>query len=138
MQQEQMLTPTLMMFVSFLEAQDFPLLLEPKDLSSIQKITSGLYLGFVQVFFFYYKSSPKNSSTCGLCIETLESFSNNEDMMVTKISLNKWLHAVSKFMALFLLSNFSIVGELFWIKSWILKDLPYLFGYKPRPQTLNV
>ena len=45
-----MLTPTLMMFVSFLEAQDFPLLREPKDLSSIQKITSGLYLCLMQVF----------------------------------------------------------------------------------------
>ena len=45
-----MLTPTLTMFVSFLEAQDFPLLREPKDLSSIQKITSGLYLCLMQVF----------------------------------------------------------------------------------------
>ena len=74
-----MLTPTLMMFVSFLEAQDFPLLLEPKDLSSIQKITSGVYLCLMLEFFFYYRSSPKRQFYLWpLHRNTRELFSNNE------------------------------------------------------------
>lgn len=74
-----MLTPTLMMFVSFLEAQDFPLLLEPKDLSSIQKITSGVYLCLMQEFFFTTEVLLKDSSYLWpLHRNTMELFSNNE------------------------------------------------------------
>ena len=81
-----MLTPTLMMFVSFLEAQDFPLLLEPKDLSSIQKITSGLYSYVLCRFsFFIAEVLLKDSSTCDLRIETLAIMKS----MVTKNALKK-------------------------------------------------
>ena len=109
-----MLTPTLMMFVSFLEAQDFPLLLEPKDLSSIQKITSGVYLCLMQEF-----SSEvllKDSSTCGLCIETRGSYLATMKSMVTKMFLKSDYMLFQNPWLFFMLFDFSIVGEIFWIK----------------------
>lgn len=111
-----MLTPTLMMFASFLEAQDFPLLLEPKDLSSIQKITSGVYLCLMQEFFFTTEVLLKDSSTCGLCIETRESYLATMKSMVTKMFLKSDYMLFQNPWLFFMLFDFSIVGEIFWIK----------------------